>query len=179
MNILILYGSIEGQTQKIAEHIASYLLRHGHQVISLSCKQLPAGFSLENFDAVIIGGPIHMGKYPGYLQRFVKRHRDWLNSVPSALFTVCMGIRSEEAKSRETAAHYPQRFIEQTGWKPSVTRTFAGAVKYTQYNFITRFIMKMIARKEGGSTDTSRDHEYTNWEEVEDFAEAFMTKFAD
>jgi menaquinone-dependent protoporphyrinogen oxidase len=33
--------------------------------------------------------------------------------------------------------------------------------------------MKRIARAEGGPTDTSRDHELTNWEDVDEFAERF------
>jgi len=46
----------------------------------------------------------------------------------------------------------------------------AGALKYTQYNFFIKWVMKGIARKEGGSTDTSRDHEYTDWEQVTAYA---------
>jgi menaquinone-dependent protoporphyrinogen oxidase len=34
--------------------------------------------------------------------------------------------------------------------------------------------MKQISKKEGGSTDTSRDHEYTDWKSVERFAENFL-----
>jgi menaquinone-dependent protoporphyrinogen oxidase len=36
--------------------------------------------------------------------------------------------------------------------------------------------MKRIARKEGGPTDTSRDYEYTDWEAVDRFADAFAAK---
>jgi len=44
-------------------------------------------------------------------------------------------------------------------------------VKYTPYGLITRFIMKMISKREGASTDTTRDHEYTDWDRVAHFAE--------
>ena len=57
-----------------------------------------------------------------------------------------------------------------------MTATFAGAIKYTQYGFITRWIMRRIAKKEGGDTDTSRDHEYTDWVQVTRFAEKFLKK---
>jgi menaquinone-dependent protoporphyrinogen oxidase len=47
---------------------------------------------------------------------------------------------------------------------------FAGRLAYTKYGFLKRFLMKRIARKEGASTDTSRDHEFTKWSDVEQFA---------
>ena len=39
----------------------------------------------------------------------------------------------------------------------------AGALPYTRYGVVTRFVMKLIARAGGMSTDTSRDHDFTNW----------------
>ena len=175
MKILILYGSLEGQTKKISERLADIIRNKGYQATTQSGEQLPTDFSVDNFDAAIIGGSIHMGKYPAYINNFVVTHSDWLNNVPSAFFTVCMAVNSVNVKSREEAKHYGDKFIAHTGWKPKLSQTFAGAVKYTKYNFITRFIMKWISKREGGSTDTSRDHEYTDWEMVECFAENFMS----
>ena len=178
MNILILYGSLEGQTEKISGRLADIIRKNGHQVTIKSGKQLPANFSVDKFESAIIGGPIHMGKYPAYLKNFVVSHRDWLNTIPSAFFTVCMAVNSVNEKSREEAKGYGDKFIAQTGWTPILTQRFAGAVKYTQYGFFTRLIMKWITKREGGSTDTSRDHEYTDWTSVERFAESFMDELA-
>ncbi|MDT8385150.1 MAG: flavodoxin domain-containing protein [Gammaproteobacteria bacterium] len=174
MNLLILYGSLEGQTKKISDRLAGIIRDKGHQVTAQSGEDLPATFSVDNFDAAILGGSIHMGKYPAYLNSFVASHRDWLNAVPSAFFTVCMAVNSANTKSRDEAKHYGDKLTAQTGWTPKLTQTFAGAVKYTQYNFFTRFIMRWISSREGGSTDTSRDHEYTDWAAVERFAEDFI-----
>jgi menaquinone-dependent protoporphyrinogen oxidase len=171
MNILIVYGSLEGQTKKIAEYVADMLRQSSHQVSVQSCEELPGHFPVTNYDAAIVGGPIHMGKYPACVKAFIQTNRDWLNNTPSAFFTVCMAINSINKESKERALQYGIDLLAQTGWQPEINETFAGAVKYTQYNFITRFIMKMISRKEGGSTDTSCDHEYTDWEAVKCFAE--------
>jgi menaquinone-dependent protoporphyrinogen oxidase len=176
MNILIVYGSLEGQTQKISEYIANILQNKGHQITTLSNKHLPADFQVDDYDAVIIGGAIHMGRFPNHIKKFIITHRDWLNETPGAFFTVCMGIHSKQPESREQAIHYGDDFLRQTGWYPALTETFAGAVKYTQYGFITRYIMKKITAREGGSTDTSRDHEYTDWNKVAGFTEEFMSK---
>ena len=171
MNILILYG-----TAKVATRMAEVIRNKGFQVTTLQVEQLPDNFNPASFDAAIIGGSIHMGSHPKHLQKFVKQNRDWLISVPSAFFTVCMGINSQQEESRQEAAIYGEKFIKNVDWQPVLTATFAGAVKYTQYNFVTRFIMKLISRREGGSTDTTRDHEYTDWDSVARFTEQFVTK---
>jgi menaquinone-dependent protoporphyrinogen oxidase len=48
----------------------------------------------------------------------------------------------------------------------------AGAINYTRYNFLLRWYMKRASAKNGGATDTSRDHEYTDWDQVDRFAAA-------
>jgi menaquinone-dependent protoporphyrinogen oxidase len=174
MKILILFGTSEGQTEKIANHIAGIIGNKGHEVRVECGERLPDDFAVNDFGAVIIGGSIHMGKYQPYVKKFVLGHRDWLNNIPSAFFTVCMGVTSRHAKDRAGAKQYSVDFLQQSGWQPRLTQTFAGAVKYTQYNVITRFIMKMISKREGGSTDTRRDHEYTDWQAVARFAGQFI-----
>jgi menaquinone-dependent protoporphyrinogen oxidase len=51
----------------------------------------------------------------------------------------------------------------------------AGALLYTQYGLLKRFIMKLIVKRQGGSTDTSVDHEYTDWAALQRFVDEFMT----
>jgi menaquinone-dependent protoporphyrinogen oxidase len=65
-------------------------------------------------------------------------------------------------------------FTGALGWQPPLTASFAGALKYTQYSWLKRELMKHIAKKEGGATDTSQDHEYTDWNHVRDFAQRFF-----
>lgn len=176
MNILILYGTVEGQTTKISERMADIIRSKGLQATTQCGSQLPTDFSINDFDAIIVGGSIHMGDYPAYLKKFVTTHSDWLNNVASAFFTVCMAIHSQRETSREEAKRFGEDFVAQAGWQPNFIETFAGAVKYTQYNFVTRFIMKLISKREGGSTDTARDHEYTDWEAVVRFTDKFITE---
>ena len=173
MNILILYTTLEGQTAKIAGQIANNLRQKHHHVVTQAGDHLPGDFEPETYDAAIIGGPIHMGRYPRAMKKFVMQHNDWLNKNPSALFTVCMAINSQSPESRQQAINYAEKFITETQWNPAKMVIFAGAVKYTQYGLITRYIMKRISKSEGGSTDTSQDHEYTDWDDVKNFSLRF------
>jgi menaquinone-dependent protoporphyrinogen oxidase len=45
----------------------------------------------------------------------------------------------------------------------------AGALAYSKYNFFIKLVMKAIARKAGGPTDTSRDYEFTDWPALDRF----------
>jgi menaquinone-dependent protoporphyrinogen oxidase len=65
------------------------------------------------------------------------------------------------------------RFLDATGWNPDIRKTVAGALPYTRYNWFTRWIMRRIVAKAGGDTDTSRDYEYTDWNQVRQLAHVF------
>jgi len=64
-------------------------------------------------------------------------------------------------------------FRAETGWYPPLAEGIAGAIAYTRYNPFVRWQMRRICAKVGGPTDTSRDHELTDWTQVQRFAEAF------
>jgi len=52
---------------------------------------------------------------------------------------------------------------------------FAGALRYTQYGFVKRHLIKKISKdKASADLDTSRDYEYTDWNDVRHFAEEFL-----
>ena len=60
-------------------------------------------------------------------------------------------------------------------WQPDERKLVAGALPYTRYNWVKRWVMRRIVSKAGGDLDTSRDYEYTDWDDVK----AFAVKFAD
>jgi menaquinone-dependent protoporphyrinogen oxidase len=61
-------------------------------------------------------------------------------------------------------------FVKEAGWRPARVFPVAGALLYTRHNLLLRFVMKCIARRAGGPTDTSRDHDMTDWRAVDRFA---------
>jgi menaquinone-dependent protoporphyrinogen oxidase len=67
-----------------------------------------------------------------------------------------------------------RQFIEETGWQPARTAVFAGKLAWTQYDFFTRLVMKLITRRKGLiDQDTARDYDYTDYAAVRRFAEGF------
>jgi menaquinone-dependent protoporphyrinogen oxidase len=169
-NVLVVYATREGQTQKIARHIAERLVRQGHAVELFDTDQGKPLANLSRFDAILVGAPIHAGGYPRSLVRFVREQRNLLRHVPSAFFSVGLAVASRTHDGRAQTQPLVDKFIRDTGWRPARVEFIAGALPYSKYNFLVRFVMRRIARSEGGDTDTSRDYEYTDWEGVERFA---------
>ena len=95
-------------------------------------------------------------------------------TLPSAFFSVSLAAHGD----MENARAYVENFERETGWRPVHVGFFSGALLYRQYGFLKRLMMKKIVRDKPGnlSLDTSRDHEYTEWNEVKRLAEDFMER---
>jgi len=173
VRIALLYGTTEGQTGIVAERMAEILEDAGHAPALFHAGHLPADFSLTDYGAVVIGASVHVGSHQAYVTRFVTDHVDELNRLPSAFFSVSLTAAEGSAEAWETARGLLEDFLAETGWDPDATAVVPGALRYSQYGTLKRFVMKRIAKAAGGDTDTSRDYEYTDWDEVESFAATF------
>lgn len=165
--ILVLFASSHGHTRDIAWAIERHLRRRGHTVDLIDARK--AAPSPAEYDAVVIGSRVQFGRHAAPVRRFVERYREELGRLPSAFFSVNMSATSAQP------VPYAEQFLAAAGWRPALTATFAGALLYTQYNPLLRFVMKRISRKEGHPTDTSRDHDFTDWSAVRAFAETFAS----
>ena len=69
-----------------------------------------------------------------------------------------------------------EKFFAATGFRANSHKAVADALRYTQYNWLVRLVMKHISKTEGVSTDTSRDHEYTDWIDLDRFIDAVLKR---
>jgi menaquinone-dependent protoporphyrinogen oxidase len=167
--VLILYATREGQTEKIARRIAETLDAEGHEARLVDADRMTPP-ELTDFQAVVVGAPIHSGGYPRSIAHFVREHRQLLEKIPSAFVSVGLAVCSRTHDGQAQSRELVDKFLKSTGWHPERVELVAGALPYSKYNFLIRFIMRRISAKEGGDTDTSRDYEYTDWKAVDRFA---------
>ncbi len=177
--VLITYGTSYGQTALIAGRIRNVLTERGQLVTVRRADQLPADHHLADYDAVVVGASMIRHGYQKYVSTFVRRHAGVLDTMPSAFFAVSRAAGSRDPAERATAQRLAAEFCAATGWQPAIVESVAGAIAYTRYNVVLRWIMKRISAREGGSTDTSRDHEYTDWAQVDRFARRFADALAE
>jgi menaquinone-dependent protoporphyrinogen oxidase len=166
-NMLIVYASTHGHTARIAERIAD-TLRAGGATVALEPIHTDPG--PQDFDAVVVGASIHAGHHQREAIGWARRHHDVLEHVPSAFFSVCLTAADDTEESRQATRGYLDEFAQATGWTPRRAVTFAGALQYREYAFMTRLLMRLLMLKQHHPTDTSRDYDYTDWEQVERFA---------
>jgi menaquinone-dependent protoporphyrinogen oxidase len=172
-NILIVYGTTDGHTRKIAQVLAEDLRAQ------LCCVDvLDAGgplwrLSPEGYDGVIVAASVHIGDYQRTVNRWVRAHAPMLNTMPTAFLSVSLAVLERRAQSRTEIISIMERFLERCGWRPAITKMVAGALPYTRYGWLKRQMMKRIVAKAGGDIDTTRDFEYTDWKDLREFAREF------
>jgi menaquinone-dependent protoporphyrinogen oxidase len=174
--ILMVYGTRYGQTARIASHISDLLAGRHFAVTMYRGSELPSTCDPAEYDGVMIGASMIIGHYQRSVRDFVAQHVRDLNRIPSAFFAVSGAAGSANVGERQEAQRRMDALFAKTGWHPALRISVAGAIAYTKYNLILRWMMRRISRKEGRSTDTSRDHEYTNWVQVEQFADRFADR---
>jgi menaquinone-dependent protoporphyrinogen oxidase len=175
-HILIAYDTTEGQTRKISQHVSDVVAGLGHQVGLNDIRKLPSGFSFDQFDAAIVGASVHLGKHSKRFTEFVALHQKDLGNMPSAFFSVSLSAAGPEEEKKKEAEKFVTDVLEQTGWHPKMTATFAGGILYREYSFLKRWLMKKIAKDGGKDTDTSKNHVYTDWDSVDRFVLDFLDR---
>jgi menaquinone-dependent protoporphyrinogen oxidase len=165
--VLVVYATSEGHTAVVAERIADVLRG---TVDDVDVRLAEHGPSPAGYDAVVAGGPIHATHHSRHLVHWLERYAADLRRMPTALFQVSLTSAGDDEDHHRAARDLLAHLEEQTGFDPDIVGLFAGALLYTRYGWFKRHVMAAIAKREGGDTDTTQDHDYTDWEAVESFA---------
>ena len=168
--IAIAYATRHGHTAKIADHLAAAVRREGLEAKLLDTDKSARGLSLDGIVAVVVAAPIHAGGYPKSTVAWVRAHAGELSHIPTAFCSIGLAVASRTTDGRAQTQPIVDAFLQETGWRPDRTEFVAGALKYTKYNLMIRFVMRRIAAANGGDVDTSRDYEYTDWDALDRFA---------
>jgi menaquinone-dependent protoporphyrinogen oxidase len=172
----VFYATSEGQTRRIAQTLASEPRALGAESEAIEIQSAAAEtFEWTGARAVVIGASVHAGRHQREAVAFVRRHLEALNERSEVFISVSLAIASALPNEVDAARKIAQAFSGELGWRPVRTVCIAGRLAYTQYGWLTRFVMRRIAAKAGGATDTRRDHELTNWAEVRELAKAVAT----
>jgi menaquinone-dependent protoporphyrinogen oxidase len=176
MKVLIVYGSTEGYTRKIATFIAGHLAQARHAVTLVDATEAPSSVAVNEYDAILIAASVHLGRYQSSIVHFAQSHREALNARKAGFISVSLAAVSDDRDDREGLRNCVAEFARETRWLPSEVLHAAGALRFTQYDFFKRWALKYIAYRKGAPTDTSTDHEFTDWQALTTFVDEFVTK---
>jgi len=170
-DILITFATREGQSEKIARTLAQHLKDRGLSVV-LHDAQHPFDSDLSQFGFLLFGGSMHAGGIEKELVNFINANADAIQRRPNAFFLVLLSAATKDPILREESlSDARQKMKAQIHFTFDHVEMFAGALMYSKYSWPMKMIMKRIAKKAGGDTDTSKDYEYTDWKQVEKLAE--------
>lgn len=170
MKALILFSSRDGQTREIAFYIANQLKEAGEcDVFDI---QLINEIDWSQYDRVLIGASVRYGHFQPAVAKFVKTNLNALQQRSSGFFSVNLTARKPEKRTPQTNA-YTRKFLIQSPWEPDCCAVFAGALRYPRYGFFDRIMIQLIMRMTKGETDTRKEVEYTDWQQVTRFAQEF------
>jgi len=172
-NLLVAYHSYDGQTTKIADHIAGGLRERG---LDVDLEDVAHSPSVDGYDGVVVGDSIRLGRNSRSFVRYLRSQRSQLERVPCALFDVSMTAAGDDEEHHRIADGFVQKFVDRTGVHPGLVAHFAGALRYTRYGWITKRVIRSIASREGNATDTTRDREYTDWDAVDRFVDSIVER---
>ncbi len=173
IKVLVLYATRQGQTRKIAQAIASHLQAAGANVdvVDAAHEDLVATLDLQKYQRLVFGASMHAGGLEKELVDWLNQHKVSVETRPRFLFVVTLSAATKDAALREQwLADAHKKIQSQLTVNFAQVDMFAGALTYSRYSLPVRWLMRRIAQQAGGDTDTHKDYEYTDWDEVERFA---------
>jgi menaquinone-dependent protoporphyrinogen oxidase len=166
MNVLIVHATTEGQTGKIARHVAEHLRQRGHAV-ELLAASAAEGLDPSRFDAAVLAGSVHVGQYQEELRRYARTAARALNDMKTLFVSVSLTAAGDDADERRELEACVRRLVEETGWQPGRVEHVAGALRFSQYGFFQYWAMRWIARQRGEKPSGREDVEFTDWAALE------------
>ncbi len=160
--VLVGYASTEGQTRKIARHVADHIVGCGVAVELLPLVDA-TDLDLFRFDAAILAASLHIGHYQREFSEFVSNRKDLLGTRPNLFLAVSLAAAGHEAEDWRGLDSVLSDLAEATGWQPEKIAHIAGAYVPSRYDIFRRLMMRRIIAERDPHADPKADKEYTDW----------------
>jgi menaquinone-dependent protoporphyrinogen oxidase len=157
MNVLIVYASKYGCTEKCARLIAKELNNQA-DLIDLTKEK---DFDISGYDNVIIGGPVYMGKIKKEVSVFCSDNLNELREKRIGLF-IC-GMAEDKAAVAELNQNFPPELLEIAVAKEHL----GGEFLLNKMNFMDKVIVKKVSKVTSDKSNIMED-------KIHEFAQAFQ-----
>lgn len=169
--LLVVYGTTEGQTKKVAEFLANEAQALNFSSDVHNVASIPVDFDLTPFAKIILAASVHMERHQSEVAQFVQKTLPALKRAQTAFLSVSLSAAGD-AKERYDAWEYTRRFLSEVEWSPTKVQIVAGALRFSEHDFFKRWAMRRLAKEK--RADHSHDGEYTDWAELRLFLKDFL-----
>ncbi len=175
-SVLIVYYSRGGHTAKVASAMAEHIRQQGEQCDVVDLMQAK-NIDWDKYDSIAVGACVLYGSYDKSVFKFSEQYQQQLDAKPNSFFSVNVVARNPEKRIAENNK-YLQKFIELSAWKPKDVKVIAGKVDYPSWRWYDRLMIQLIMKITDGPTDPKAVIDYTDWQDVNLYAE-HLIKLAD
>ena len=142
MKIAIVYATVGGTTRECASLLARELKNHEVELFEIG-KNEPA---LSDYDAVVLGFPIMMGKAAKSAKNYIKKHSDELKESNTAYYICCGFVDCfDEYAEKSIPEDMRLRAIDVT--------CLGGSLDPSRFKGINKFIVKAVRAEILGGGD--------------------------
>lgn len=142
LKIAIVYSTVGGTTKECAELLAKELKNQEVELFEIG-KREPA---LSDFDVVVVGFPIMMGKAEKRARKYIKKHEGELESVKTAYYICCGFVDCfDDYAEKSIPASLRERAIDVT--------CLGGSLDPQRFKGINKLIVKSVRSEILGGGD--------------------------
>ena len=172
MKVLIAYGTTEGHTRKIVDAVKKKLLQLNHEVKVFDTSGLMGELDLSAFDAIIVAGSVHDSRHQESVEIFLIAKRELLKSKPTMFISVSLAAAFDDGMPDAQA--YVDDLYDRVEWRPTQSLLVAGALRHDQYGFYREQFIEHVVLKDRELEHPEQDHEFTDWQFLEQSVDEFV-----
>jgi len=167
-SVLIAFATRSGSTAEVAEAMAAALKEAGVPAEILAMSQVN---SLTGREAVILGAPLYVGRFPKEFHRFFRIHREALGAMRPWVFV--LGPIRNEPKDFEAARSQAEKQLSHYPWlRPADLRVFGGRWSTAALPFP----LSLMLRLPGNPLKKVPAEDIRDWVAIRDWAAAIATQ---
>lgn len=180
--VLLAYGTRYGSSIDIAEEIANVLKEKDVEVVPINLSEVKKSKwpSPDQYDGVIVGSGIKIGRWTSSAKNFLKINSDKFKGEEGLPLGVFVSSATAIENQEEARQKYIEEVMEKFELEPDVYQAFPGVLDFSEdskVGFLSRKMLKFAAKAmidEGTEVDTEARNDYRDWDEVREFAGKFM-----
>jgi menaquinone-dependent protoporphyrinogen oxidase len=165
-------ASQDGHAVRVAGRILARLGRDPADMQRLG-PQPPA---LDPTRPALLVAAVRYGDHLPAARTFLKEFAAMPERPPLALASINLTARKPNKQTAEESA-YLKKAIKALGFAPAAARAFAGKIDYPRYAWGDRQIIRFIMWLTKGPTNGTEVIEYTDWDDVDAFADTLPAAF--
>lgn len=154
MKTLIIYST---KTGTVEECVTELMDKLKGDITEVKIQRKAPKLDLSPYKQIIIGASIHAGKIQGAIKDFCQNYLDELKEKKLGLFLCCL-TPPDEAKK-----YFKENFPLECVNNAQALGLFGAAVYFEKMNFIERFILKKITKK-------NKSYSLLNKNNIQEFA---------